>query len=142
MQLIPFNFTRPAAPARSLNSLYDALYESAATVPAWSPRLDLHEDSDAINVQVDLPGVDKKDISVTLEDGLLSIAGKRAAQHQVEDKDRTWHRVERTWGSFERHLRLGEGVDAGAVKAEHKDGVLTVRIPKKEAAKPRSIEVQ
>lgn len=143
MQLIPFNFSRPAlAPARSLDSLFDALYDSAAAVPAWSPRLDLHEDADAVYVQVDLPGVDKKDISVTLEEGLLSISGKRQASHQVEDKSRTWHRVERTWGSFERHLRLGDGVDAASVKAEHKDGVLTVRIPKKEAAKPRSIEVQ
>lgn len=142
MQLMPFNFTRPAAaPTRGLASLFDALYDSAATMPAWSPRLDLQEDADAVTVQVDLPGVDKKDISVSLEEGLLSISGKRQAGHQSEDKDRSWHRVERYWGSFERHLRLGEGVDASAVKAEYKDGVLTVRIPKKEAAKPRSITV-
>lgn len=143
MQLVPFNISRSAvAPVRGLNSLFDALYESAAAVPAWSPRLDLHEDAAAITVQMDLPGVDKKDISVTLEEGLLSISGKRQAQHQSEDKDRTWYRVERQWGSFERHLRLGEGVDANAVKAEAKDGVLTVRIPKKETAMPRAIEVQ
>ena len=93
-------------------------------------------------MQVDLPGVERKDISVTLEDGLLSISGSRRAEHQAEDQRTGWARVERAWGGFERHVRLGDSFDADSVKADYKDGVLTVRVPKKPASKPKSITIE
>jgi HSP20 family protein len=136
MRLIPFN----NSPAREVDSLFSTFFADSAQ-PAWAPRLDLRESADDVRVQVDLPGVRKEDISVTLEDGLLSISGKRQAEHQTEDAREGWLRVERAWGGFERHVRLGELADAERVKADYKDGVLTVTVPKKEAAKPRSIKI-
>ena len=138
MRLIPFKTQTPSAEP-GFDRLFNAFFDAPS---AWAPRLDVKESAEDYRVQVDLPGVDKKDISVSLEDGLLSISGRRQAEHQEEGAGGTWHRVERAWGSFERHLRLGDGVDADGVKAEAKDGVLTVRIPKKEAAKPRTISVE
>lgn len=136
MRLIPYN----SSPARELDSLFNTFFADSAQ-DRWTPRLDLREDNDQVRVQVDLPGVRKEDIQVTLEDGLLSISGKREAEHQAQDQRAGWLRVERAWGSFERHVRLGELADVAGVKAEHKDGVLTVTVPKKEAAKPRTITI-
>jgi HSP20 family protein len=116
--------------------------EVAQPVPGYAPRLDVREDADAVVVKVDLPGVDRKDISLALEQGVLTLRGQRHAEHSESDEKRGWHRVERHWGSFERQLRLGEGYAADRVKAELKDGVLTVVVPKQEQAKPRSIEIQ
>lgn len=139
MTLIPYT---AKVPAESLDSLLTSFFTDSA-VPAWAPRLDLRETDQEIRVQVDLPGLNKDDINVSLEDGLLSISGRRQAEHQTEGQDArgAWHRVERQWGSFERHVRLGDQVDVDAVKAEYKDGVLTVRVPKKESARPRSIKI-
>ncbi len=136
MRLIPYN----SSPATPLDSLFSTFFADSAQ-DAWTPRLDLREDADQVRVQVDLPGVRKEDIQVTLEDGLLSISGKREAEHQSSDQRAGWLRVERAWGSFERHVRLGELADADKVKAEYKDGVLTVSVPKKEAAKARTITI-
>lgn len=108
----------------------------------YSPALDVKETGDAYTVQVDLPGLDRKDLQVRVEDGVLSVRGERKAEHQEEAKERSWLRVERAWGSFERHLRLGEGVDPERVAAEYKDGVLTVTVPKKAGAQPRVVEVR
>lgn len=137
MRLIPYRNNTPAY-ERGFDSLFNAFFDAPT---AWTPGLDVKESADEYVVQLDVPGVDKKDLSVTLEDGLLTISGSRKAEHQEEGNNGTWHRVERSWGGFERHLRLGEGVDADKVKAEAKDGVLTVRVPKREAAKPRTISI-
>jgi len=108
----------------------------------YAPSLDVKETKDAYTVLADLPGLDRKDIQVSLEEGLLTISGSRKAEHEESSEDRTWHRVERSWGSFSRTLRLGEGVDADKVSAEYKDGVLTVAVPKKESAQPRRVDVK
>lgn len=107
-----------------------------------APALDVRETRDAYVVEADLPGMEKKDIQVRVEEGVLTLAGTRTAEHQVETKEGTWHRVERSWGAFERALSLGQGVDAARVSAEYKDGVLTVTVPKKESALPRQVEVR
>jgi HSP20 family protein len=105
----------------------------------WTPQMDVHENKDAYTVRLDLPGLDKKDIQVSVEDSVLTVRGQRRGQSEDKDEKGTWHRIERYSGSFERSLRLGAGVDASAVKADYKDGVLSVRIPKKVAAKPKTI---
>jgi HSP20 family protein len=138
MRLIPF---RHQSPARELDSFFTRFFDEEA-IPAWAPRMDLRESKDKVRVQVDLPGLDKKDISVDLKEGVLSIRGSRVAEHEQQDTEHTWHRVERSWGSFERQVRLGEGYDAEHVKAEYKDGVLTVTVPKKESAQPKKIDIE
>jgi HSP20 family protein len=108
----------------------------------FAPSLDVQESKDAYTVQADLPGVDKKDIQVQLDEGTLTVSGTRKAEHQDGAQDRTWHRVERSWGSYQRSLRLGEGVDAAKISAAYADGVLTITVPKKDSALPRQVEVR
>jgi HSP20 family protein len=119
--------------------------QGGAGLSEFSPSLDVKESKDAYTVQADLPGMERKDITVSVEDGVLSVSGSRKAEHQTEspkDAEESWLRVERRWGSFERRLNLGDGVDLGKVSAEYKDGVLTVTVPKKESAQPRQVEVR
>ncbi|HTA16985.1 MAG TPA: Hsp20/alpha crystallin family protein [bacterium] len=122
--------------------LFRLLDGEAVGRAGFSPALDVKETKDAYTVLADLPGLEKKDIEVSVEEGVLTVSGSRKAEHQEEAQDKTWHRVERRWGGFERSLKLGEGVDASKVAAEYKDGVLTITVQKKESALPRKIEVQ
>lgn len=124
------------------DQLFQLLDGEAAGRADFAPALDVKETKDAYTVLADLPGLDKKDIQVSVEEGVLTVSGSRKAEHQEESQDRTWHRVERRWGSFERSLKLGEGVDASKVAAEYKDGVLSITVQKKESALPRKIEVR
>jgi HSP20 family protein len=87
-----------------------------------------------------LPGVNKEDVKVTVEGGVLSITGERKAEK--EEKDKKYHRIERNYGTFVRSFTLPEGAASEKVSAEFKDGVLKVHLPKDETAKPKSIEVK
>lgn len=107
----------------------------------YVPALDVQETKEAFTIRADLPGLNKKDIQVRVESGILTLTGARKAEHQEESRDRTWHCVERSWGSYSRSVRLGDGVDSARVSAEYKDGVLTVTVPKKENAMGRVVEV-
>lgn len=138
MKLIPYLNQAPAS-SELLRAFWGVNEEGG--VIAWAPRLDVHENKDAYEVQVDLPGVEKKDVEVTLEEGVLTVRGTRQSSHEARAEDGSWHRQERSYGSFQRSLSLGEGVDADGVKAELKDGVLKLSVPKKEAAKPRTIRI-
>ena len=123
-----------------LSALFGA-FDGVLGEGGFTPALDVHETHDAYVISADLPGMDRKDIKVRMEDGVLSLSGSRAAEHRSPAEGREWRRVERAWGAFERRLNLGEGVDAAKVTAEYRDGVLKVRVPKKESAQPRLIEV-
>lgn len=147
MRLLSFNRNQapysPAPAQDDFNQLLNAFWgELSLPAAGYVPRLDVQESAEAVVIQADLPGVDRKDLSLALEHGVLTLRGERKAEHREAVEGREWHRVERHWGAFERQLRLGEGYDAGRVKAELKDGVLTVSVPKLEQAKPRSIEIQ
>lgn len=137
MFMIPFKHDADFSQVLSVFNQGSAFSESD-----YAPSLDVKESAEAYTVLADLPGVDKKDIEVKVEEGLLSIAGSRKSEHEQESPDRTWHRVERSWGSFRRSLRLGEGVDPSKVSATYADGVLTVSVPKKEGSLPRTVEVR
>ncbi len=101
---------------------------------AWSPRLDVSETENGLEVVADLPGMEKKDIKVALEENLLTIQGER--KEEKESKEKQYHTIERRTGSFYRALRLPIEVEKDKVEAAFKDGVLTLRLPKsKEAAK-------
>jgi HSP20 family protein len=101
---------------------------------------DVLETEDAFLVRVDLPGVSKDGISVTIEDGMLTVKGRRESEN-VNEKSHVLRR-ERTSGEYTRSFRLGERVDAKHVTAKHENGVLEVRVPKAEEAKPQTIQIQ
>ena len=138
MKLIPY-FNQAPASSDLLRAFWGV--NEDGSVIAWAPRLDVHENKDAFQVQVDLPGVEKKNVEITLEEGVLTVRGTRQSAGETTADDGSWHRQERSYGSFQRSLRLGDGVDADGVKAELKDGVLSINVPKKEAAKARTIRI-
>lgn len=106
----------------------------------WLPAFDVSESDDEVIVKAELPGMDVKDIDITLTDGLLTIKGERKLEK--EDKKENYHRIERRFGSFSRSLNLGASVQADSIEAGYKDGILTVTLPKAEENKPKKIEVK
>lgn len=110
------------------------------TLPDWSPRVDISEDEREYLIKVELPGVNKQDVRVTVRDGGLSVRGERKTE--VEEKRKRFHRREWSYGEFERTFLLPRGIDAGGVTAEFKDGLLRVRVPKSREAGPKATEVQ
>jgi HSP20 family protein len=130
----------PFRDMRTVEDDFDRLIGRAFSRDAWMPALDVSESEDRFEVKVDLPGLDPKDVNVTFEDGMLTIAGKR--QFDREDKGETWHRVERGFGTFARSIRLPQVADTEKIEASFDRGVLTVAVPKSEQAKPKTIEVR
>ena len=114
--------------------------EEGFTLTEWIPPVDIAEDDKDYTVKVELPGVNKEDVRVSVEGGVLSISGERKAEK--EEKNKKYHRIERTYGSFARSFTLPEGTASDKVSAEFKDGVLRVHLSKDEAAKPKSIDVK
>ena len=103
------------------------------------PALDLYDDKDGLVVKVELPGMKKEDIAISLEDGLLTVSGER--KQDLKHDAATTCRCERVMGRFERRISLPCKVDAGKIKAAYTDGVLTVTLPKSEEAKPKQIPI-
>ncbi len=102
------------------------------------PVVDINETKDNFVVKVELPGVDKKDVSVNIENGVLTIRGEK----KVETEDKKCHRVECSYGSFIRSFTLPQSVKADEIEAEYKNGILNLTIPKSEEAKPKQIDVK
>jgi len=115
------------------------LFSEPASRP-WSPAVDIYETENDLVLKADLPDVDPKNVGIQLENGTLTLKGERKFEHEKNGKG--FHRIERSYGSFVRAFSLPDTVDAENVKADYKSGVLTVTIPKKEVAKPRTINVQ
>ena len=105
------------------------------------PRIDIEEDETAIHVKADIPGMDEKDLNVTLDDHYLIISGEKREEKKEEDKKRNYIFSERRFGSFCRRISLPEGIKADEIKAEYKNGVLHVALPKDETAMPKKIEI-
>jgi HSP20 family protein len=105
-----------------------------------TPAVDVYEDKENFFVKAELPGMKKEDIDVSLHDGTLSISGERKSEEKVEDGG--MYRSERFFGRFQRSVALPATVDVAQIKAQYKDGVLTVTLPKAEEAKPKQIDVQ
>ena len=114
--------------------------EEELTLTEWIPAVDIVEDDKEYTIKVELPGVNKEDVRVSVEGGVLSISGERKTEK--EEKNKKYHRIERTYGSFARSFTLPEGTASDRVGAEFKDGVLKVHLPKDEKAKPKSIDVK
>ncbi|TKB89650.1 MAG: Hsp20/alpha crystallin family protein [Nitrospira sp.] len=109
-------------------------------VADWAPSVDVSETDGEYQIKAEIPDVKKEDVKVTLEDGVLTIQGER--KHEKEEKGKKYHRVERSYGSFARSFTLPDLVDEEKVRAEFKDGVLNLQLPKSEKAKPKAIEVK
>lgn len=105
----------------------------------WMPRIDIKEDDTQYTVTADIPGVDPKDITVTMENGTLCIKGERRSEK--EEKKKNYHRRECMMGSFERSFRMPDTADSSKISAKGKNGVLTIGIGKKDVAKPKTIKI-
>ena len=128
-----------------MNRFFDTMFQApagggqAAQLRRWTPAMDLAETEDAFVLRADLPGVSQEDVSIEIEDTVLTVSGERKSDH--ENKGEGFYRVERAFGAFSRSLTLPKGVDAEAIAAQFTDGVLEVRIPKPEQRKPRRIAI-
>ena len=136
-------------PSRSPFNLFDAFFNdsrlpaAASTNSAsFSPRVDVQESDNAYEISVELPGLEDKDVELTIVDGILTLKGEKSAEK--EEKEGNYYRKERVYGRFERSFRLPDEVEADKVEANFKNGVLTVGLPKSEEAKSvvRKIEVK
>jgi HSP20 family protein len=110
------------------------------TTTEWAPSVDIIEDEKEYLVKADLPEVKKDDVKVTVENDVLTIAGER--KFEKEEKDKKYHRIERSYGTFLRSFTLPAGADGSKVSAEFKDGLLKVHLPKSEKAKQKAVEVK
>lgn len=106
----------------------------------WSPAVDISETDKEYLIKVEVPGIKKDDVKVTVHAGVLTIKGERKSEK--EDKGEKYHRIERYYGSFARSFTLPDNVNEDQVRAEHKDGMLMVHLQKQEPSKPKSIEVK
>ncbi len=136
-------FARWADLRDEMNGLFDLpvtgnFARQAQLFSGWAPALDLHQNNDNVVAIVELPGMRKEDIDISLHDGMLTIAGER--QSSTSDGENA-ERTERFSGKFRRSITLPTRVDAGKVTASYKDGILTVTLPKVEEAKPKKVEV-
>ena len=126
-----------------IDRLFEApLAEFARTsqiLSGWTPALDVYEDKDNLYVRAELPGMKREDINLTLHDGSLSVSGQRKSEDKFKDSE--VYRSERFFGRFQRTVTLPAPVEAEKVKAQYKDGILTVTLPKAEEAKPKQIDV-
>ena len=110
------------------------------TMADWAPSVDITESDDAYTIKAEIPEVKKEDVKVTMEDGRLTIQGER--KQEKEEKGKRYHRVERAYGSFLRSFDMPDNVEEGKVKADFKDGMLMLTLPKSEKAKPKAVEVK
>lgn len=106
----------------------------------WAPLMDIEETKDEILVKAELPGMKKEDVKIQINNDVLAITGER--KREEETREKTFHRIERAYGKFQRMIRLPAEVDPTKVKATYENGVLTVRLPKSEQAKPKDIAIE
>ena len=138
-------------PFRDLNILQDRmnrLFEDAgrgwkndepASTTTWSPAVDIFETEGEIVVKAELPGMERKDIALNLENNVLTLKGER--RFEKETKEENYHRIERAYGGFSRSFSIPATVDEEKIRADYKDGVLIIVLPKKEQAKPKQIRI-
>ncbi len=147
MALIRWEPTRELNSLQSeMNRLFNAFFDApaggggnGATMRRWVPAMDLMETEDHFVLRADLPGLTEQDVSIELEDNVLTVSGERQSEH--EERKEGYYRVERASGAFSRALTLPEGVDPERIEAAFDNGVLEVRVPKPEERKPRRITI-
>ncbi len=115
------------------------LFSEPASRP-WSPAVDIYENENELVLKADIPEIDPKNVAIKIENGTLTLKGERQFEEQKNGK--AYHRMERGYGAFVRAFSLPDSVEAEKVKADYKNGVLSVTLPKKEVAKPRTVNVE
>jgi len=131
---------------KEINHMFDRFFrggtldEGDFLPTTWMPAVDLVEKNDGYVATVELPGVNKDDVKITLQENILTIKGEK--KDEKETKDSNFHRVERSYGSFQRSFTLPTSVKQDKVDAQYKDGILTISLPKAEEAKSKQVEVK
>lgn len=131
---------------REINRMFDSLFRGGTQestdllTSSWSPSLDIAENDNAYIVKVELPGVNKDDVKITMQENVLTIRGEK--KREKESKESNFHRSERSYGAFQRSFSLPSSVKSEKIEAAYNDGILTVTLPKAESAKPKQIEVK
>ncbi len=129
---------------RDINRLMDDMWtvqHSHYGLKDWMPRVDVEERENDFEVSMDIPGVDKKDIKVSLDNKVLTIKGERKVERNEEEEGK-YHCTERMYGSFQRSFTLPKSIDSKKIRARHENGVLTITLPKAEEAREREIEIE
>jgi HSP20 family protein len=146
MNLVKWNPWRemPTLPGRFNRLLDDPLFSIGRMADdrglgSWNPAVDLYEKDDHYMIKAELPGVDKNDIKIDLKDRLLTLSGERSYDKEV--KEENYYRRERSYGKFQRAFTLPADVDSDKIKAEFKDGVLEIEVPKPEEKKAKQVTV-
>ena len=124
---------------RRWNEAFRGVYGDEPTNRMIVPAMDVVETQDELVLTAELPGLPKEEVKITIEDGVLTISGEKKFEKKEEGKD--YYLVERRYGTFHREVTLPSQVDASKALASFENGVLTIRVPKAEAAKPREIEI-
>ena len=128
-----------------INRMFNAPYWPAGRMDdktgmgMWNPAVDLYEKDDHFVIKAELPGVDKKDISIDLKDRVLTLSGERSYENEV--KEENYYRRERSYGKFQRAFTLPADVDSDKINAEFKDGLLQIEVPKPEQQKPKQVTI-
>lgn len=129
---------------REVGRVFDSLFADVDGdgnyMASWSPRADVIENNEAYVIKTELPGVDKNDVKITLHENVLTFKGEK--KQEKEENGKNFHRIERSYGGFERSFTLPAGVKNDKIDASYKDGILTITLPKAEQAKPKEIEVK
>jgi HSP20 family protein len=126
-----------------MNRLFSAMMspsERSTGVEEWIPAVDISETDDGFVVTADVPGMKAEDIKITVTNNTLTLKGEK--KNVREDKKENYHRIERSYGSFERTFALPSGVESEDIRAKYKDGVLELRLPKSREAKPQEIKIE
>jgi HSP20 family protein len=113
--------------------------DEAAATTTWSPAVDIYETENEIMVKAELPGIDRKDIVLNLENNVLTLKGER--KFEKETRQENYHRIERSYGAFSRAFSIPAIVDEEKIRADYKDGILTIGLPKKNQVKPKQIKI-
>ncbi len=125
--------------SRLFEEQYGDRREEALTSGAFVPPVDIYEDQHGIQLKLEVPGIDQKDLNINVENNILTISGER--KFEQEQKEENFHRIERRYGSFTRSFTLPNTVDTGKITADYNSGVLSIRLVKREEAKPKQIKV-
>jgi len=130
----------PLAGLRQFEDAFTRLFTEPQSNRPWSPSVDIYETENELVLKADLPDVDQKNIDVRVENQTLTIAGER--KFEKADSGKGYHRIERNYGTFVRSFAVPNSFDTDHINASYRNGVLSVTLPKKEAAKPRQIKVE
>jgi HSP20 family protein len=131
---------------KEFNRMFDNFFQgdtadtTSAFTSAWIPAVDIAERENEFVVRMELPGVAKQDVRITIQEGILTIKGEKKQERESKESD--YHRVERSYGSFQRSFTLPTPLRSGDIDASFNDGVLSIVLPKAEEAKPKEIDVK